>query len=347
MTREKVTNRRAYLSALAVGTATLAGCTADSSNSSSGSDSTNKSSGSNSTNKQDLREITFATTKTGSVGVLTNIIKEEGFDKQHGIKIKEQATSPSKAAQLLVNNAVEAGLMSPQGAAVANTKGSNIRLFGPILSNHNSLMTTPENTDIQSWKDLKGKRVGILSPPSGIWNHTHLLLNEIGISPDNFDFRKGSPGAIHAFNERGDVAAHIHFIPVSVKAIAGGEMREVLFYPNKFKDLFGNNLQFVPLAAHQSWLEKNPDAARSLRAALIKAQKLILDNPKDTITKYMEVIGLENQDQVNLAVKRMPATYPAAWGRPQKKNIKTQLKLSKKYGIIPDNAPINIAVVNL
>ena len=79
-----------------------------------------------------------------------------------------------------------------------------------------------------------------------------------------------------------------------------------------------------------------------MRAALIDAQKLFTESPEETISKYQDVIGLENQKQVDAAVERMPATYPAKWGDAEKENVVNQLELSKKHGIIPDDAPTDI-----
>lgn len=290
-----------------------------------------------------VQTVTMATTQTGSLGVLTSIVQEEGFAEEHGIELDIQGAAPGKAMQLLKNEAVVVSIFSPQGASIANTEGSNIRLFGPNLSNHTSLMTaTDDGDDIQGWDDLVGESVGILGPPTGMWNHTQLLLAEMGHSMDDFDFRKGSPGAIHAFDTKGDVAAHAHFVPVTIKAIQSGAMREVLFMPDAFEEIFGHNLQFVPLAAHEEWIEEDPDRARSVRAAMIDAQTLFTESPEETISNYMDVIGLENDEQVSLAVERMPAIYPAEWTSDQKDNVVSQLERSKENGILPPDAPTDI-----
>lgn len=357
MAHDRTTSRRAYLSSIAAGSVLLAGCSSSGDGSDGGSDGGSPDSdggdggtdggsgggdgGDGSGGSEDLTEVSFATTETGSAGVLTSIIQDQGLDEKHGLNVSVQAASPPKAMQLLRNEAVQTSLFSPQGAAVANTEGSNIRLFGSILANHTSLMTTPDS-DIEGWDDLVGESVGILSPPSGMWNQTNLLLREMGYSEDDFDFRQGSPGAIHSFDQRGDVAAHVHFVPVSIKSIANGDMREVQFLPSKFEELLGHNLQFVPLGAHQSWIDANPEAARGLRDTLIEAQQLFHDSPRETISSYSDAIGLENEDQIDAAVERMPPTYPAAWGDEQKSNVTTQLELSKEYGIIPEDAPTDI-----
>ena len=357
MARKRRTSRRSYLSAIAAGSAVLAGCTGGgdggsggesggsdgSDGESGGSDgaTTGESGGTTQGGSDDLTEVTFATTETGSAGVLTTIIQDRGLDEKHGIKVTVQAAAPAKAMQLLKNNAVETSIFSPQSAAVANTEGSDIRLFGPVLSNHNSLVTTPDS-DIEGWEDLVGERVGILSPPSSMWNQTNLMLAEMGHSMEDFDFRKGSPGAIHSFNVRGDVAAHIHFIPVTLKTVTAGEMREVMFLPDKFEELWGHNIQLVPIGAHQSWLDENAETAKNLRAALIDAQKLFTESTEETIRQYQETLGISGDEQIQAAVERVPATYPAAWGDTQREGLTSQLERSKEYGIIPEDAPTDI-----
>lgn len=298
--------------------------------------------GATTTASPDPTSVTVATTQTGSLGVLTAIIEQEGLDEAHGVAFEIQDAAPPQAMQLLRNEAVNVSIFSPQGAAVANTQGSNIRLFGPGLANHISLMTTTDNESVQGWEDLVGKGVGIMSPPSGMWNHARLLLAERGYTVEDFDFREGAPGAIHSFNARGDVAAHLHFIPVTIGAIASGEMREVLFMPDSFQEIFGHNLQFVPIAAHQSWLDENAETARNVRAAYVEAQTLFKESPQETISTYKDVIGLESDAAVQAATERMPATYPAEWGTTQKENVVTQLERSKENGLIPENAPTDI-----
>lgn len=336
MVSETHTTRRAYLTAAGTAAAmAVAGCT-DMGDGDDGGD------GGVTSTPSGPVTIPMATTQTGSVGVLTAIMQEEGIDERHGINLEIQDAAPPQAMQLLRNEAVTASIFSPQGAAVANTQGSDIRLFGPLLANHISLMTTADNEDIEGWDDLVGESVGTMSPPSGMWNHTSLLLAERGYSTDDFDFREGAPGAIHSFDVGGDVAAHLHFIPVTISAITSGEMREVFFMPDAFEELFGHNLQFVPLAAHQSWLDDNPETAMDLRAAVIEAQQLFREQPQETISEFRDVIGLETDEEVQAATERMPATYPGEWGATQEQNVVDQLERSKEFGLIPEDAPTDI-----
>lgn|GEM_PF-6046414 len=349
MAREHTTSRRAYLTAAgATVAATIAGCSSGGDGGDGGSTPTEDSGdggsdgGASTTMAPEPTSVSVATTQTGSLGVLTAIIQEEGLDEANGVSFEIQDAVPPQAMQLLRNEAVDVSIFSPQGAAVANTQGSDIRLFGPGLANHISLMTTPENDGIQSWDDLVGEAVAIMSPPSGMWNHTMLLLAERGYSVDDFDFRQGAPGAIHTFNARGDTAAHLHFIPVTIGAIASGDMREVEFMPDAFQEIFGHNLQFVPIAAHQSWLDDNSETALNVRSTFVEAEQLFKDDPEGTISAYQETIGLQSDAAVEAAAERMPATYPAQWGSTEAENVVEQLERSKANGLIPEDAPTDI-----
>ncbi|MFC7216090.1 ABC transporter substrate-binding protein [Saliphagus sp. GCM10025334] len=292
--------------------------------------------------------VTVGTTETGSLGVLTEIIKDRGIDNDHGIEFDVEPTDPASAAQLLQNEAVDTSVFSPQGAATANTEGSDIRLYGPALSNHNAIMTTSNNDDISGMEDLVGKAIGIMPSPSGMWNHMRLLLAEMGLDyEEDFDLRTGAPGGIHGFNARGDVAAHGHFIPVTVTSEEAGDMRPVFYFADRFEEIYGHNLALVPFATRQSYIDENPDAARAARDAIIEAQQLFNDDPAGIIDEYRDVIGLENQEQVDIAAEQMPAAYTGEWGQDAVDRIVQQLERSKELGLIPSDAPTEDIVVDI
>lgn len=337
MRRNSSTTRRTYLKTLGAGsTVAVAGCIGGGGDDSGGD------------TNSDLTTVSVGTTETGSLGILSEIIKDRSIDNDHGVEFDIQPAAPPDAMQLLQNEAVDTSIFSPQGAAIANTEGSDIRLFGPGLSNHISLMTTSENDDISGWEDLTGETVASMPAPSGMWNHTRLLLAEMGLDhEEDFDFRTGAPGAIHGFNARGDVSAHAHFVPVTITAQESGDMRQVTFYPDRFEEIYGHNLEFVPFASHQSWLDENPETARAARDTMIEAQQLFIDDPATILDEYQDVAGFENQAQIDLAADLMPAVYSGEWGQSAVDNIVEQLERSKELGLIPSDAPTEEVVTDV
>lgn len=266
----------------------------------------------------------------------------EGLDEEHGVEIETKRASAAKVEQLLVNKAVNVAYASPQGAARANNEGRNIRIYGPWLADHNSLMVR-QDSDISSFEDITGKRLGILSSQSGQYNHTALRLAKAGMSlTDDFDLRHGSPGAVHAFDAKKEVAAHMHFIPVTVKTLQEDKFREVEYLPKTLEEMFGRNLHFVCLAAYQNFLDENPKAAKGIRKALIDAAKLVSEDPEKYLKRYKDVVGYENEEQIKIAAKRTPPIYPDAWGDEQRNNITDQLQQSKELGVLAKDAPTDI-----
>lgn len=286
--------------------------------------------------------VTVGSASAGSTGLLMEVLLSEGLDEEHGIDIETERAPAPQVTQLLVNQAVDIAYASPQGAANANLQGRAIRIFGPWLADHNSLMALPDS-DIQGWEDLRGQRLGILPEASGTYNHVSLLLAEAGMSlTEDFDIRTGNPGAIHSFNQNNEVAAHMHFPPVSVRSIEEGSFREVIFLPDQLQDLYGRNLHFVSLAAYQEYLSNNEETATAVRAALIDAADLIHEDAATHIANHQDFTGFENDAQVQMAAERAPPMYPNQWTDQDRSNIRSQLQRSKDVGIIPGDAPTDV-----
>lgn len=316
--------RRAFLAATGAGSAIgLSGCV-----------------GSLTGDEQDT--VTVGSASAGSTGLLMEVVLSEGLDAEHGIEIETERAPAPQVTQLLVNEAVDISYTSPQGAATANLQGRNIRIFGPWLADHNSLMALPDS-DIEGWEDLQGQRLGILPEASGTYNHVALLLAEAGMNlTEDFDLRTGNPGAVHSFNQNDEVAAHLHFPPVTIKSMEEGSFREVLFLPDQLEELYGRNLHFVSLAAYDEYLSNNAETARAVRSALLDAANLIHDDAETHISNHQDFTGFDNDQQVQMAADRAPAMYPNEWSDEDRNNIVSQVERSKEVGIIPEDAPVDV-----
>lgn len=286
--------------------------------------------------------VSVGSASSGSTGLLMEVLLSEGLDEEYGIEIEPERAPAPEVTQLLVNEAVDVAYSSPQGAANANLQGRDIRIYGPWLADHNSLMVLPDS-DIGGWEDLMGQRVGTLPEASGMFNHAAIRLaaEDMDFNED-FDLRKGNPGAIHSFNQNQEVAAHLHFPPVSIKAMQQQSFQEIEFLPNKLEELFGRNLHFVSLAAYQDFLDNNTEAAQAVRSALLDAAQLVNDDPETYISQNQDFTGFENDEQVQLASERAPAMYPTEWNDEARNNIVDQLEKSKELGTIPEDAPTDV-----
>jgi ABC-type nitrate/sulfonate/bicarbonate transport system substrate-binding protein len=286
--------------------------------------------------------IEVGTASSGSTGVLMEVALGEELDIENGIDIEPQRAAAPQVEQILVNRGVEVAYMSANGTAKSRAEGREISIFGPWLADHNSLMVLPDS-EVESWEDLLGESVGTLPEQTGTFNHTSLRLAAEGMSfTEDFDLRKGSPGSIHSLNARGDIAAHMHFIPVTVKNLEEGNFREVEYLPDKLNELFGRNLHFVSLAAYDSFIDENSEVARGIRQTILDAAELLNNEPSKYLSRYRDVSGYETDAQVEFAAERTPSIYPTEWDDEARSNIKDQVQRGKDLGILPEDVPTDV-----
>lgn len=335
-------DRRQYLTVVGSScTATIAGCSGGG-NDAKQSDGDGQTSGTTTSSKQ-LPTVRLGTAGGGSTGILADVAVGEGLDKEHGVNIERVEGSPPKVFQLLANKAVNVAMFGVAAAATARKEGKKISIFGPWLQNHNSLMVLPDS-EVEGWQDLKGKRIGILPPSSAQFNAAQVRVSQVnGLRlTEDFDLRTGGPGAIHAFNKKGEVAAHLGFIPVSVRALVNNTFREVEYFPPVLKELFGRNLHYVGAAGWDDWIENNTEKARAIRSALMGAANLLNKEPETYLSKYRSSSGYKNAEQVKFAAKRTPEIYPTKWNDQQRTYIRNQLKTMKDLGAISKDAPVDV-----
>lgn len=279
---------------------------------------------------------------SGSTGVLTEIAVGEELDLENGVDISPQRAAPPQVFQQIANRGVEVAMFGIQATAAARAEGNEISIYGPWLSNHNSLVVLPDS-DVQGYADLVGERVGALSPSSAQHHQIRIRLSLTDeVSYDQFDWRTGNPGAVHSLNVQGEIAAHHGYPPPSVRALVNEEFREVEYYPEVFERELGHNLHYVGLAAWDEFIEENTDTALNIRHALHDAAQLLNDDPHTYLSRYREVSGYESEEEVEFAAERAPPLYPTTWGDEGRANVVDQLERSKDLGAIPEDAPTDI-----
>jgi ABC-type nitrate/sulfonate/bicarbonate transport system substrate-binding protein len=348
-------HRREYLSAVGATTAVaLAGCagTGSSSNDSNGGSNDNDESsddggstsngGGATTTTAELPEVEVGAAGGGSTGVLLEIAVGEEFDINHGVDISPVRAAPPQVFQQIANHAVEVAMFGVQATAAARREGKNISIYGPWLANHNSLVVLPDS-EVESWEDLRGERIGILPPSSAQYNHAQIRVSQLGMDlEDDFDLRTGGPGAIHSLNKKGETAAHLGFVPPSVNALVNEEFREVEYFPEILTEAFGRNLHYTGLAGWDGFLNENRDAAIGIRNALLDAANLLNEQPQEILSTYRESSGYQSQAEVEFAADRTPPLYPTEWNDDARADIIDQLKRSKELGAIAEDAPTEV-----
>lgn len=329
--RSTITRRRTYLKGIAGAAAVgLAGCTGTGGGGDGGDGS-------------DLPTVNLSATAGASFGQLVaDVVKGEEFDHQNDINVEITEAGPAEVPQLVINGSVDTGFGNPTGMSMARTEGHEVSLYGPWNANHSSLLAPPDS-NVGGWEDLTGEQIGILSPPSGIWNHTTMLLAERGMDLEtDFETRTGAPPAIRSWITGGDVTAGVLFYPLIVPPLVDGDLVEVAFIPDLLEETFGRVYDFVNLIALDEWLDESPELAAGMQQAMIDAHEYIRDNPVEVLEGYGADVTVESDEEIELMAEKLPGIVPG-WDTDQAKtDIREQLEFVKELGMLPEDAPTDI-----
>ncbi|MFC6723718.1 ABC transporter substrate-binding protein [Halobium palmae] len=297
----------------ASGLAGLAGCagvSSDSSGSTDGSNSTDNSGGS-----EELTSVVHGATNGGTTGILTSVMVAQGFDKDHGLSLQTKgfASPPKVQQQLVFNEDIPTGYMGSIVATRMHSKGESPQLIGPYMLYH-AYIVTRSDTDIEGPADLAGQQISFASEAADAWLKFVVMLDEAhGVSRDQYEFVQAAPPAALSLLEKGELDAILTYEPLMTKALLQYDF-ETVFSPreawNEAEDL---PLTTVDLAWTKEWYDANPDAGVGLAKAFIDTQQYLNENVDSVIEEYSDSIGLENQEQIDLAKERLVDIYPSEW----------------------------------
>ena len=142
-----------------------------------------------------LRGVNGDPTNGPSGAPMGSIQIAEGWDKKAGYSLDwDVAQSATAGLQLLANGSVQiAQGAAPNGYAAAHLD-PKMRVIG-FLNGPNYLVTVPENSDIRSGKDLKGKTIGVMT----LGSSSHLMVQGVvkaaGLSPTDVKYLPVAIGA--------------------------------------------------------------------------------------------------------------------------------------------------------
>lgn len=168
------------------------------------------------------------------------------------------------------------GSTSALSGILAYAQGlSEIRIVGTNLSATTNVFLVPADSPVKSPEDLKGKKLGVLSPTTSVQITALQMLKDAGLEPGKdvelIDV-KGGPEAIVAM-KNGIVDAGFSSPPLSVELVQKGEFR-LLYEGVEHPPALVNTALFTTA----SMLEKNPEVVGQWVAAIADAHKFLKEN---------------------------------------------------------------------
>lgn len=208
------------------------------------------------------------------------IADKEGFFKQEGVDITVKYSVSGKVA---VDGVVAgAGVMGISGSLVSVTAATKapIYVIAPLGRSEN-LIELVTRSEINSAADLKGKRIAF---QFGTEAHRFfpLYLQKNGLSEKDVTLLNIPAQALPPALSRGDVEGVAVWPPHSTKALDATSGAKLLATSQ------GVSAGYGVVIMRKDFVESNPEGARKLLRALLRADKFIKENPKRTLEYFAE-----------------------------------------------------------
>jgi ABC-type nitrate/sulfonate/bicarbonate transport system substrate-binding protein len=143
-------------------------------------------------------EITLASPAPNSLFTFNDVIARElGFYEQEGLEVKTEAVADDiPIAGLVQNGKADVGLVAATDAITAATKTDELRVPYDERTGGNGFIigiVVPEDSDVKTAADLKGKNVGLASPDQ---DRAYLagVLDAVGLTTDDVETTVVGPG---------------------------------------------------------------------------------------------------------------------------------------------------------
>lgn len=131
--------------------------------------------------KPEKTEIVVAYVSASGAFTPIWVAHEAGSFKKHGLNAKLQLLTPQVAAQAVVSDEVDIGVVGPD-LVNARLRGAAVKFFGSTI--HQFVFQIWGAKEIAGIQDLKGKTVALTTPRSSIDISTREALKKSGLNPD-------------------------------------------------------------------------------------------------------------------------------------------------------------------
>jgi len=293
-----------------------------------------------------LDKVVYGTaSRVGLVNSAMYAAEELGFFKEEGIELETiQFDGTGVLLPQMANKSIMVGYPIPDFLISSHDVGKDplpLKFFYNVTRLYNWQIIVPEGSPIKTLKDLKGKKIGVVSLSTGNVPVTRSMLREAGLNPGT-DVELVSvgqgPAAVNAFKS-GQIDALNQFDVVHSQIEASGIPIRRLELPEKYRVLSGNSF-----AAHVDTIRDKPDLLKRFGRAYTKGLIVCEINPEGCIRAAWRLHptikpanggnAKEMSDSVRIMSDNLRHKLPA--GDPK----------SRRYGeFIPESWKTNIAIL--
>lgn len=284
----------------------------------------------------DSKTILVGTSQGGVLGFASDIIRALNLDSKCGVSLDFKYFSPEDAENALLNGAVDVAYFSPLSTVRANNIGHNLRLFGPALNDHYSVVVQ-QDSPYTSLDQLRGKKLGILSRTTGGYSDLSIIWAKTGGSVEkDFILVTGKPPILVNFLLTGAVDAILLFEPQVTNLIADEKARRLISLQDLAKQAgLSSPILMLAFAAQEEWLNQHRPQAAGLLCAYYSAFDLIRSDPSLFLpTRVKEILGIENPAVISALQELLPPLYPTVWNQQTRTEILDLLQEAQQLQLI-------------
>lgn len=290
--------------------------------------------------------ITFGTPNAAAAGVSPRVVRDQGLVSDDEVDLALELGPPPELFTKLQGNAIESSTFPViSGARLAN-RGGDVRLLQPVARSFNSVIAR-KGAGLSSVEDLREATLGSMPRNTAPFTHFALLLALEGMDHENFQFQFGPPPVLFGQMKQGEIDAMIGVEPFSTRLLATDEYREFFVFNERWRERRGTDMPLVEVATYQSTIDEKRTAFETFLRGLLDAGQYIQNNERAVFEQYRDVLGLQNEGQVDLAVERIAPIYPTEFATELRESGREVVRLAAEQDLIESEPDIDELFVDL
>ncbi|HEY7678830.1 MAG TPA: ABC transporter substrate-binding protein [Candidatus Methylomirabilis sp.] len=216
------------------------------------------------------------------VGMATDILKEQGFDRKHGLDVELRnfgAVGAFYAAQ--ATGEADAGIGGPLVYQKMRLEGAPLKVFATLVD-MTSMVVIAKDPAIRSLADLKGKTLA-----AAVASSEYQVLSVVGkskgvIMGKDVTVVPADPPLARTQLAAGRVDAAMTWEPAATLTMRDNPAYRVIFNAKQgWREITGKDGWLLVLAANEGFLRRSPELIPRLVAAFRDVAQFMRSNPDD------------------------------------------------------------------
>lgn len=263
-----------------------------------------------------------------------DLAKAQGWDKEFGIDLTiERATGSGAVTALVVGGGADIAGGVPDALMNAVAQGQDLVAFWKAQPPGSAVfwLLGRKDAGIQGWKDLKGKKIGILGPSSATKYSTDLMLYANGIDPKDVEYVS-----------LGGVGAYVEALKAKRVDAVGSwhEPNETVFKPSplwpELTALPATLYQGDVYLAKREYLTRHREVVINFCAMLLKTMAFYLDHPDQVVdiakARIPELAALDREKSIQTLIVLKPTR--SRTGLFNQEDMQRYVPLAVKAGLV-------------